>query len=121
MNPAEAIRETLRADLKAAMLGKNRERAALIRTLIAAIDNAEAVEATAQQQTESFRKLGDPSSEVARRVLSPEDVMTVLEGEAANRREVAAQYRAGGNETQAELLEAEARAVDGYLSHGHLG
>jgi uncharacterized protein YqeY len=116
MTPASTLRETLRADLKAAMLGKDREHAALLRTLIAAIDNAEAVEATAEQQTESFRKLGDPSGEVARRVLTAADIAAVLEREAASQLEAAAQYRAGGNEAEAAKLEAESSVVRGYIS-----
>jgi uncharacterized protein YqeY len=116
MTAAATLRETLRADLKTAMLGKDRARAALLRTLIAAIDNAEAVEATAEQQTESFRKLGDPSGEVARRVLTAADIAAVLEREAASRLEAAAQYRAGGNAAEAARLEAEANVVRGYIS-----
>ena len=109
------MRETLRADLKTAMLGKDRQRAALIRTLIAAIDNAEAVEATAAQQTESFRQLGDPSGEVARRVLGHAEIAAVLEAEAATRLAAAGQIRAGGNQDEAARLEAEAQVVRGYL------
>jgi uncharacterized protein len=115
MIPAEAIRKTLRADLKAAMLDRRRDDAALIRTLIAATDNAEAVEATAEQQTESFRKLGDPSGEVARRELSLEDIAAMLEREVASRLEAAAQYRAGGNEIEAARLQGEAQVVRTYL------
>lgn len=115
MSPAQALREELRADLKTAMLGKDRERAALIRALIAAIDNAEAVEATAEQQSESFRQLGDPSGEVARRVLTAGDIAAVLELEVASRLETAAQYRAGGNEAEATRLEGEAQVAAAYL------
>ena len=115
MTPAEAIRETLRADLKSAMLGKDRERAALIRTLIAAIDNAEAVEATAEQQSETFRKLGDSSGEVARRELTTQDIAAVLEREVASRVEAAAQYRAGRIEAEAARLEREADTVRSYM------
>lgn len=115
MTPGSAIREALRADLKSAMLCKDRLRAALVRTLIAAIDNAEAVEATAQQQGESFRKLGDPSGEVARRALTAEDIAAVLEREVASRLEAAAQYRARGNDMEAAQLEAEAQVAATYL------
>jgi uncharacterized protein YqeY len=114
MTPAQALRETLRADLKTAMLGKDRERAALIRTLIAAIDNAEAVEASPGQLREGFRQLGDPSGEVARRVLSEADIAAVLETEVNSRLAAAAQIRAAGNEAEAGLLEIEAKAVAGY-------
>lgn len=114
MSPANAIRETLRADLKTAMLGKDRDRAALIRTLIAAIDNAEAVEASLGQLREVFRQLGDPSGEVARRVLSEADIAAVLETEVNSRLAAAAQIRAAGNEAEAGRLEEEAKAVAGY-------
>jgi uncharacterized protein YqeY len=116
MSPAANLRETLRADLKTAMLGKDRDRAALVRTLIAAIDNAEAVEATAEQLSENFRQLGDPSGEVARRELSAQDIASALDCEVASRRKAAAQYRAGGKDTQAARLEAEAELVRGYLA-----
>jgi uncharacterized protein len=101
---AAQVKERLCADLKTAMLGKDRARAALIRTLIAAIDNAEAVEASAEQQTESFRKLGDPSGEVARRELSEVDIAAVLEAEVASR-----------IEAEAARLEREAHMVRGYM------
>lgn len=115
MTPAQTLRESLRADLKAAMIGRDRDRAAVIRTLIAAIDNAEAVEASAEQVGESFRQLGDPSGEVARRVLSEADLAAVLEQEAASRVEAAARIRAAGNAAEAARLEAEAAVVRAYL------
>lgn len=106
--------EMLRADLKAAMRERRREHAALLRTLIAAIDNAEAVQASAAQMSEGFRQLGDPSGEVARRVLTQAEVAAVLEAEAQGRLVAAGQYRAGGNMGEALRLEAEAEAISAY-------
>lgn len=113
---AAAFKDRLRADLKAAMLGKNRDGAALIRTLIAAIDNAEAVEATPEQQSESFRKLGDPAGEVARRVLSAADIAAVLAREVASRLEAAEDYARNGRADEAAALRRSAEAVGAYLS-----
>jgi uncharacterized protein YqeY len=112
--PAETLRERLRTDLKAAMLERRREDAALIRTLIAAVDNAEAVAQPAGARPADSHEFASGAAEAARRVLSEADLAAVLKREIASRHEAAAQMRAGGAVAEAERLEREADSAAHY-------
>ena len=61
---ATALKERLRADLKAAMQARASDEIRLLRTLIAALDNAEAVPGTPGGYV--HRAFGDAGAEVAR-------------------------------------------------------
>jgi uncharacterized protein len=114
MTPAEELRAHLRDDLKAAMRAGQRETVALLRTLIAAVDNAEAVpvdESAARSHRQGFATGG---AEAARKILSRKALANLLADEAQSRRAAALSYRAGGESVRAEALEREAAMVEGY-------
>jgi len=107
---AVALKERLRADLKAAMQARATDEVRLLRTLIAAVDNAEAVPGEPKNIQRAF---GDPGSEVARRQLGSEDLAALLDREIEERLAAAAGY----DEIQPELaarLRAEAALIAGY-------
>ena len=113
---AGALRALLRADLKAAMLGKDRAGAALVRTLIAAIDNAEAVAQPDGAKPADSASFASGGAEAPRKVLTAADLAAILQNESDARLSAAAQIRSGGNDTEAERLEAEAATTKRYLT-----
>jgi len=109
---ATALKERLRADLKAAMQARASDEVRVLRQLIAALDNAEAVPiGSAPKQV----RLGDgaASAEAMRRDLDADDVAALLAAEMDARR-AAADYRAGGRDTDADALESAIALIDRY-------
>lgn len=104
----------LRADLAAAMkLGDKRE-AGVIRSLIAAIDNAEAAPARAEpaSQLHDFRS---GSAEVARLTLGRDQVRDIILREIDERERAAAEFAGLGDTQRAEALQAEALVAKRYF------
>jgi len=111
---ATALKLRLRAELKAAMRAKAADEVRLLRTLIAALDNAEAVQV--KQTGYQSRKFGDPSGEVARRELDGDAIDGVLAAEAASRLSAAADYEKHGRMENAARLRDEAALVASYAT-----
>ena len=109
---ATALKLRLRGDLKAAMQARAADEVRLLRTLIAALDNAEAVSVEAGPYT--FRALGDPSGEVPRRELDDEAVDRLLAAEIEARLAAADDYERHGETGEAERLRSEAGLVARY-------
>lgn len=111
---AEAMKVRLRADLKAAMGAKDVVRVSVLRSLIATLDNAQAV--PVGDGHEHYRELafGDRSAEVPRLALSDGDVRALFAAETDSRRAAAQQMRALGQADRAARLLAEAEIVAGY-------
>lgn len=112
----EALKARLRGDLMIAMRGKLAAETALLRTLIAAIDNAQAVPVA--QRPYVVRPFGDGSAEAPRRDLSADDLRAVLEGEIESRLADAEAMARGGRVDRAEELRTEADLVRRYLPAG---
>ena len=112
---AAALKDRLRADLKAAMQARASDDVRLLRTLIAALDNAEAVAVEAREEDKfEIRRVGDPSVEVERRTLDAEAVDRLLAAEADARLAAAADYERHGEAGEAERLRAEAGVIARY-------
>jgi uncharacterized protein YqeY len=111
---ASALKQRLRADLKAAMQARAADEVRLLRTLIAALDNAEAVAGSPERYVP--RAFGDPSGEVARLALDSEAVAAVLEAEIAARLAAAADYTAHGRDEEAARLRDESATIGRYLA-----
>lgn len=113
---AEAMKVRLRADLKAAMTARESLRTSVLRSLVATLDNAQAVPVA--QGHERYRELafGDRGVEVPRRVLSESDVRALLTAERDSRRATAAQMAAHGQAERSAQLSAEAEVVAAYIS-----
>jgi uncharacterized protein YqeY len=84
----------------------------LLRTLIAALDNAEAV--AVEQRGYVARKFGDPSGEVQRLELDDEEIGQLLAIEIAARFEAAADYERHGQAAKAQRLRDEAELIRRY-------
>ena len=111
---AAAFKERLRADLKAAMQARAADEVRVLRTLIAALDNAEAVPSA--QKAYVPRAFGDPSGEVARQVLDGDAVDLVLKAEVDSRLAAAADYDTHEQREQASRLRDEAALIARYLA-----
>lgn len=108
---AAALKERLRADLKAAMRNGRASDVGVIRTLIAAIDNAEAV------PVEGFQKRlrrQESIGEVARRVLDPAALDAVLAAEIQSRLAAAEDYERNGRTEDGARLRQETGLVARY-------
>lgn len=101
------LRVLLRADLNEARRAGDFERVTLIRTLIGAIDNAEAVDVQL-----SAPALG--CGEVLRRRLSDDEILQVVHREAAELRAAAEQYEQLGQSDEANRLRSLALVVGRY-------
>jgi uncharacterized protein len=104
------------ADLKQAMQDRRPAEIALPRTLMAAIDNAQAP-APVPERRYRPHAFGAGGAEVPRRRLSAEAVRVVLEREAAQRRDAAAALAERGRAAEAEGLRREADMVMRYFGH----
>jgi len=109
---ATALKERLRADLKAAMQAKAAGEVRLLRTLIAALDNAEAV--AVEQKGYVSRKFGDPSGEVPRLQLDDGAINQLLRREIEARTEAASDYERHGEAAEAQRLRDEASLIARY-------
>src|SRR5688572_16883199 len=111
---ATTLKERLRADLKAAMQARMTDEVRVLRALIAALDNAEAVQIEAIQHNPLGRALGDPSGEVARREIDAAEVEAILAGEVAARLAAADDYDRHARPDDAARLRGEAALVGRY-------
>ncbi len=93
MAETETIQQ-MKADMKAAMKAREKDKLQTIRMLLSSLKNA------------SIDKGDD---------LDEQDVINVLSTEAKKRREAAEQYSQGGREELAEKEEAELTVIEGYL------
>ena len=99
---ATAMKLRLRDDLRAARAGKRTAEVAVLRTLLGALDQAEAVAAVARGRDRISLKFGDPATEVPRKRLSADEVRKVVLKERDELRSAADEY--------ARLRQADAAA-----------
>jgi uncharacterized protein YqeY len=110
---ATALKQRLRADLMAALQARAADEVRVLRTLIAALDNAEAVPG---DYTALPRAFGDPSGEVARRELDAGAVEALLASEVEARLAAASDYERHGRTDEAARLRDEAAFVARYAA-----
>ncbi len=84
------------------------------RSLIAAIDNAQAVKLENAGEPYTQRAFGSNGTETARGELTSKSLGALLEREAGERRQAADILAAHGRDEEAEVLRAEAEIVDQY-------
>lgn len=98
------------------MKARDRVAVGVLRSTLAAIDNAEAIgPAEASGLAIEQTPIGVGAAEVERRLLSPDDVARVVRGELAAREEAAADYDRAGHAERAAQLRAEARFLSDFL------
>ena len=109
------LRDRLRAALPTAL--KNRDRAAVstLRTTLAAIDNAEAVPASARAGAIESSPVGLGVAEAERRELAEADIAAIVRAEIDERRQAAAVYDRSGHADQAAELRTAADLLTGFL------
>lgn len=117
---ARAMRAVLRSDLTAAMKDRDSETITALRTAIAAIDNAEAVEATTAEQDNADGLIahaghGVGSTDVARRELSADDVAAILRGHVDDYLAAADRYAKLNQHGAAAPLRRQAHLLQHYL------
>ncbi|MBV1686893.1 GatB/YqeY domain-containing protein [Novosphingobium sp. G106] len=112
---ADNLKTRLRSDLRAAMLARDTKQAAVLRVLLAAIDNAEAVAIEERPQSLQRLDFAEGAAEVSRRVLGEDEVAAILTEEISARRLAADQMAALGRADRAGELNAEADVVARYL------
>jgi uncharacterized protein YqeY len=118
---ARALRSMLRSDLVAAMKARQPEVVSALRTAIAAIDNAEAIEVHDSVEVRASRhfagaQAGVGSTEAARRVLSIGEVRSLLEAQVSDRIAEADRYDALNQRAAASRLRREADVLRRYLT-----
>ncbi len=112
--PADTLKARIRADLTSALKVRDSAQASLLRVLLAALDNAEAVPIGAAHARYQERAFGDPSVEVPRMILSAEAVAGIIAKEQAEREAVAADFERLGRPDDAVRLRQEASWVAQY-------
>ncbi|TSE00189.1 hypothetical protein FOS14_10110 [Skermania sp. ID1734] len=95
---------------------RERDRTALtaLRSTLAAIDNAEAVD-TATRAGAIEAAVGLGAAEVARRELSDAQVEAIVRAEIAERKTAASEYEGVGESARADALRAEAAVLTAQL------
>ena len=112
---AEVIKRRLRSDLKSAMQARSKLGTSVLRAIIAALDDAQAVPAPDKHVRYAVHEFGDPATEVPRLLLSAQDVQKLLEREIQDRREAADKFEQLGKVDRATELREAASIVTRYL------
>lgn len=102
------MKARLRAALASALKERRSRDVAVIRTLVAAIDNAEAVAVTERRGV--FTRFGD--GEAPRRMLRPADIDALFASELRERRAAAEQLQAHGQQERARQLMEEIAVIE---------
>ena len=113
-----SLRERLAASLREAMRAKDDAAVSALRSALAALDNAEAVDAAgpagpvvATHPRLAGTAVGVGAAEVERRSLTEDEQRAVLQAEIDERLSAAAQSDLGGRPDRAERLRAEAAVL----------
>jgi uncharacterized protein YqeY len=104
------VRARMQIDLRDAMRDQDRSRVSVLRTALAALANAEAVEAQDVAVVDGLY-----AAEAERRELSDVDVRTVLDGVRDELLVAAGEIGRLGRSGDAERLRAQAAIVEGYF------
>ena len=119
MRSVEEWKSVLRAALREALRTRQAHAVAVIRETLAAIDNAEAADASAAPPVEHGAIAGGVAGlgagEVPRRRLSAEEVNAIVEHEIQERREAATTYSALGRHDQASTLRLQLEVLASLL------
>ncbi|HEV2635738.1 MAG TPA: hypothetical protein VGX23_11365 [Actinocrinis sp.] len=113
----DSLRDRLRAAVPVAMKARDRRTVSALRSALAAIENAEAVDVGDGPRAGAIEAsaVGVGSTEAPRRALSEAEIAAIVQVEIAERRSAAAGYEAAGHADRAADLVAEADALAEYL------
>ncbi|MEY4249902.1 MAG: hypothetical protein RJA87_1535 [Pseudomonadota bacterium] len=107
-DPATAMKAQIRAELVKAMRAKAALKVAALRTVLAALDNAESVPVGTQHRRSETHGFGGPGTEVPRRILTTHEVQALVRSEITKRIDAAGQMDILGQGPQADRLREEA-------------
>ena len=112
------LRQRLRDGLPTAMKARNRTAVTALRSALAAIDNAEAVDGTAIPDSLAIERspLGVGAAELPRRALREADVEALVRKEIAEREAAALEYDRMGRSDRADQLRGEAGVLAAFLA-----
>lgn len=115
--PVDTIQTHLRAALRSAMKCRDKAAVSGLRSAMAALANAEAVDTGTTRRGGAIEEapVGVGSTEVARRVLTDADAVAILGAEMTEREQAAHDYEARGEHERVGRLRAEAAAIRGVL------
>jgi uncharacterized protein YqeY len=113
---AQRLVTRLKADLTTAMRARNAAEVAVLRQLIAAVDNAQAVAVGDRHDTYVVHSFGDPAVEVPRRPLDEAALHRLIDDEIHTRRDAAATYRRLAQGAQAQALDDAITVLARYLT-----
>lgn len=114
-NDVETTKLRLRQDLLSAMKGKRPLEAKVIRSLLAAIDNAEAPPLPAGMKASDQLRFDERSAEIQRLLLDANAVRAILTQEISERIDAARELTRVGRPDDAASLTAEADFARRYL------
>jgi uncharacterized protein len=106
----------IRADLRAALRARRTNELSVLRALAAALDDAQSVPVGTLHERYTVRAFGELGVEVPRRLLTDDDVRSLLKTEIETRRDAASVYEANGRSDQAEKLSGESDIIARYLA-----
>jgi uncharacterized protein YqeY len=111
------LRQRLRDALPVAMKARDRVAVTVLRSTLAALDNAEAVVGAASPGSLAIERspVGVGAAEVARQELTGARVEEIVRAEMAEREAAAQDYDRAGRTDRAEQLRAEVRVLAAYL------
>jgi glutamyl-tRNA synthetase len=119
---SSTMRDRLRSDLTAALKARDRTAVSALRSAIAALDNAEAVDLVergtqpaAASSHIAGASAGAGSADVPRRTLTDDEIEAIVAGQIEERRQAAREYAELGRTDAAERLNAEADILTHYL------
>lgn len=117
MTEPSALRDRLRAALPAALKARDRATASTLRATLAAIENAEAVDAGSAAPAGAIEAsaVGIGVAEAARRELTEADVAGIVRAEIAEQMRAAEVYDASGHADKASELRTAAAALTAFL------
>ena len=118
MNAADQVKRELRDGLTSAMKDRRVAAITVLRSALAAIDNAEAISTDSLGDPGAARKpLGESfgANEVPRRALDAGELAEILRAECDGRLRAAEHYDLHGRGAEAERMKREAAALAGYV------
>ncbi|MEZ4730992.1 MAG: hypothetical protein R3E79_28055 [Caldilineaceae bacterium] len=107
------LREQMKADLLQAMKARQHATVATLRSVLAVIDNAEAV--PVDEPTVPVEPVVGKRNEVPRKVLSVDDIRQIVQKEMDERHAASVQYARLGLQAEAERLQTAAALIATYL------
>lgn len=114
-DPAQALQARLRDRLKMAMRDRSIDQMKVLRALIAAVDDAQAVPMGEQHERYQTHTFGAGTNEVPRLSLDANDLRALLERERDQRLAAAAEYDRLNRPDAARALRQEAAVAQAFL------